>query len=112
MPRHKSLAQFELFVLQALVHCRGKAFTTDIQETISARAGRGASLGAVYTALARLETRGFVRHEVTKPRPIQGGKSRKRFAITSAGSAALAEALDQLRRMLEGAAWDLAPRST
>lgn len=110
MARHKSLPQFELFVLQALVRRGGRAFSTEIQEEIRDRARRGTSLGAVYATLGRLEERGWVAHAVTDPRPIQGGKSRKYFAITKAGVAALTDALEQLRRMVEDSAWIPAPR--
>jgi len=108
MPRHESLPQFELFVLLSLVHCGGDAFGADIQREIGNRGGRAASLGAVYAALGRLESRGFVRHAATRPRPVKGGRARKLFTITSAGAEELQAAVDQLRRMLAEVPTDLA----
>lgn len=101
MPRHHSLAKFELLVLIGLVRLCGSAFGGDLRREIEDRTERGVSLGALYATLTRLETRRLVKHEVTEARPVKGGRARKRFIITRRGTAELQIAVDELRNMLQ-----------
>ncbi len=111
MPRHNSLAQFELFVLLSLVRQNGSAFGAELRREIADRTGRGVSLGAMYATLSRLEERRFVSHEISESRPLQGGRARKRFLITADGAAEVQTAVDQLRGMLEDLPCSLAVTS-
>ena len=102
MPRHNSLAQLELFVLLCLYRLGGRAFSGAIRNEIDERTGRGVSLASVYVTLTRLEDRGYVESQLTEPRPVPGGRARKRFALSAAGIAELQTSTTQLRGVLEG----------
>ena len=101
MPRHNSLAQLELFVLLGLYRKGGPAFSGELRRQIKDRTGRGVSLAAVFVTLSRLEDRGLVFSEISEPRPVPGGRARKRFVLNAKGVAALQTAVVQLRGMLE-----------
>jgi DNA-binding PadR family transcriptional regulator len=101
MPRHNSLAQLELFVLLSLFRRGGSAYSAEVRHEIKTRTGRRVSLAAVFVTLTRLEDRGFVSSEISDPRPVPGGRARKRFLLKPTGLEALQSAVTQLRAMLE-----------
>ena len=109
MPRHNSLAQLELFVLLSLYRHDGAAFGSELRQEIESRTGRNVSLAAVFVTLTRLETRGLVGHRVVQPRPVPGGRARKRFRLTAAGTRKLQAAVDQIRGMLDDLPGHLVP---
>jgi DNA-binding PadR family transcriptional regulator len=96
------LGEFELYVLLALVHLREEAYGITIRQEIERRTGRDAAIGAVYATLARLEEKGLVRHELSKPLPVQGGRARKYFTLSPDGERVLSHAATMMNRMLQG----------
>lgn len=97
------LSEFELYVLLALVRCRGDAPGAEVREEIEERSGRAPSIGAVHTTLGRLEDKGLVTFRVLDPEPVRGGRARKSYRLTAAGKRALEHSARALRRMLDGA---------
>ena len=62
-----------------------------IARKIQAIARRSVLLGAVYTALDRLEKRGFVTSSLGDPTPERGGRARRYFRVTARGLRAAKE---------------------
>jgi DNA-binding PadR family transcriptional regulator len=60
------------------------------------------SPGAVYTALDRLEAKGFVRSRLGEDTPARGGRRKKFYRLEPAGAAALQASYRQVRQMAEG----------
>ncbi len=108
MTRHDALGEFEHAVLAAVAHLDDEAYGVTVRREIESRTGRHVSIGALYTALDRLERKGYVTSTMSEPTPRRGGRSKRHFRITSTGSAALRESRDFLQRMWSGLA--LAPR--
>lgn len=105
MPRDY-LGEFEHVVLLAVLHTEPEAHGAAIRRSIRERTARGASLGAVYATLRRLEAKGHVAvEEVPSPR---GGRPRRLARVTSAGL----DALQRSRRLLENMAEGLEERLT
>jgi DNA-binding PadR family transcriptional regulator len=102
MSRGRFLAEFELYVMLAIKHLGDEAYAVAIRRGIETRTGRPVSIGAIYATVARLEEKGLVEHGVTDPRPVPGGRSRKRFELTGAGERALAHSAGMLLRMVRG----------
>ena len=98
------LGEFEQLILFALVRLGEKAYGVSIRQEIEARAGRAVSVGAVYTALDRLEGRGYVRSRVGDPTPQRGGRRKKYYEIEPGGAAALSRSYTTLSRMADGLA--------
>jgi DNA-binding PadR family transcriptional regulator len=96
------LGEFEQIVLFALVRCEDEAHGAAIAEEIEARTGRSVSPGALYTALERLESRGFVRSWLGDSTPERGGRRRRCYALEPAGARALQRTYDALHRMAAG----------
>jgi DNA-binding PadR family transcriptional regulator len=89
MPR-RLLTDFELMILLAVLRV-DDPYGVAIAREIEATAGRAVLLGAVYTALDRLETRGLVTSRVGDPRPERGGRARRHFQLTTRGLRAVRE---------------------
>ena len=102
MPR--SIGDFEQLVLFALVRLGADAYGATIRTEIESRAGRPISPGALYTALDRLETRGFVSSRLGEPTPERGGKRKRLYTVQPAGERALAQIYESLRLMASGMA--------
>ena len=107
MAKGDFVGEFELYVMLALAHQGDEAYGVTIRREIEARTGRTIVIGAVYATLARLEEKGLVQFRVSEPQPIQGGRARKYFTLTAAGTRALRHSTSMLVRMMAGLAPDL-----
>lgn len=94
--------EFEIYVMLALAHLAPEAYGITIRQEITRRTGREIAIGAVYATLSRLEAKGLVRHSLSDPLPVPGGRTRKHFTLTPAGERALAHATSMLARMMQG----------
>src|SRR6478736_6016512 len=102
-----SLGEFEQLLLLAIVHLGDDAYGVTIRQEIEKRVGRDVTIGALYTALDRLERKGFVRSTMSAPTAERGGRSKRHFRVKPAGAAALRQSRERLARMWEGLSADL-----
>jgi DNA-binding PadR family transcriptional regulator len=102
MPKGDFVGEFELYVLLAMTHLQDEAYGIRICQVIEDRTGRDIAIGAVYATLGRLEDKGLVRHELSDPQPVPGGRSRKYFHLTAAGRTALRHSATMMSRMMAG----------
>jgi len=98
MPR-EGLGDIEHFVLVALLRLGGEAYGVPIMEEIAVRTGRTVSRPAVYIALRRLESKGFLRSRLGEATAERGGRARRYFRITRAGARHLEDARVAFTRM-------------
>ena len=105
MPKGEYLGEFEHLVLLAIARGGGKSGGADIHAEIERASRRGASLPAIYVTLGRLERKGYVRTADVLPQEGRGGRPRRLFELTRAGSAALRAT----RELLEGMWLDMPP---
>jgi PadR family transcriptional regulator PadR len=97
-----SLGEFEQSLLLAIVHLGEAAYGVTIRQEIEGRTGRDIAIGALYTALDRLERKGFVRSSMSEPTTERGGRSKRYFRIRSAGADALRQSHERMARMWDG----------
>jgi DNA-binding PadR family transcriptional regulator len=107
MARVETLGEFEQAVLLAIVHLGEDAYGVTIRREIESRTGRRIAVGALYTALDRLERKGFVSSSMSAPTAERGGRSKRHFRIESAGARALRQSRETLARMWAGLRPDL-----
>src|SRR5262245_15199687 len=100
MRRH--LGELEQVLLLALAQLGEDAYGTSIARLIADRTGRVLSPGAIYTALDRLERRGFVSSRWGDPTPERGGKRKRHYRLKPAGAAAIRDAQRVLAQMTRG----------
>jgi DNA-binding PadR family transcriptional regulator len=102
MAKGDFLGEFEIYVMLALGHLGPEAYGVTIRQEISRRTRRDVAIGAVYATLSRLEEKGLVASALSDPLPVRGGRTRKHFVQTAAGSRALDHSTRMLARMMEG----------
>lgn len=106
------LGEFEQLLLFALVRLGTDAHGVRIRQEIEQRTGRAVSAGAVYTAMDRLEKRGFVSSRLGDPTPERGGRRKKLYDIEPRGAQALADSYGALQEMAKGLGSRIADLST
>ena len=102
MAKYESLGEFEQSVLLAVAHLGDQAYGVPIRQEIERRTGRSIAVGALYTALDRLERKGYVSSSMSAPLPERGGRSRRTFKLNRSGAAALRRSREFLSRMWDG----------
>ena len=107
MAKPDSLGEFEQSVLLAIAHLGERAYGVTIRREIETRTRRTISIGALYTALDRLERKGLASSSMSDPTPERGGRSRRYYTLRAAGAAALRQSRDRLARMWAGLEADL-----
>jgi PadR family transcriptional regulator, regulatory protein PadR len=107
----RSLGEFEQLILLALVDVgEDQAYGVPIRESIERRTARRPAMGAVYTALDRLEARGFVSSRLGPATAERGGRAKRFYRLLPAGSRALADSIRVLRDMSNGLLHRLDPQ--
>jgi len=106
MTRSDALGEFEQLVLLAIVRLGEDAYGTTIRREIEQHTARMIAVGALYTALERLERKGFVASSMSDPTPQRGGRAKRHFRLRPAGATALKRSRDVLARMWAGVGAD------
>jgi DNA-binding PadR family transcriptional regulator len=79
------LTDFELMLLLATLRVGDAAYGVEIAREVERTGGRRVLLGAAYTALDRLEQRGYVTSTIGEPSPERGGRAKRLFRVTPRG---------------------------
>ncbi len=79
------LGEFELMILLSVIKLGEDAYGVPISHELEAHRGRDVSIGSVYAALERLESKGLVSSTLGDPTPERGGKAKRYFRVTKAG---------------------------
>ncbi|MEP2025336.1 MAG: helix-turn-helix transcriptional regulator [Reichenbachiella sp.] len=83
------LGEFEEIVLLTVGVLYDNAYGVAIKNEIENRLERKVSLGALQSALRRMETKGFLESETGETTEKRGGKPKRFFKMTSFGRSAL-----------------------
>ena len=97
-----TLGELETLVLLATARRSGDAYAVTIREEILGTADRDLSRGSVYVTLDRLAKKGLLESWRGEPSPQRGGKAKRYYRLTAAGTKALATSLDAVQRMAAG----------
>ena len=97
-----TLGAFEHQILSILLRQPCDAYGVTIADRIAERTGREVSIGALYTALDRLERKGFVTSWWGEPTAARGGRRKRYYRIEAPGIAALNRAEPELARLAVG----------
>ena len=98
----QSLGEFEQLILLALVRLGPKAYGVSMRREIETRTGRAISAGAIYTALERMEARGFVSSRLGEATEPRRGRPKKFYRLDPAGAEALDRSYSALAQMAKG----------
>ncbi len=107
MVKPKSLGEFEITILAAVLHLGDEAYGARIIAEIEMRTERATSLGAVHATLSRLESKGLLQSRFGESTAKRGGRAKKYVRLTEAGYLNFTHATEALHNMLA----DLPPSS-
>ncbi len=104
MPKGDFLGAFEEIVLLALVHLGDNAYGMTIRREIEDRSGRAVSIGAVYSTLDRLESKGLVSSTYSNGSEARRGRAKRYFKLEPEGAKSLSRSSEILANMWRGLA--------
>jgi PadR family transcriptional regulator, regulatory protein PadR len=104
--RRTYLGEFEEVVLLTVAVLFDQAYGVLVTEEIERQTGREVSISAVHAALSRLEEKGFVNSRMGGATQERGGRRKRFFTATVAGTRALRE-IHETRNQL----WGLIPKA-
>lgn len=89
--RRSDLGEFEEIVLLTVAVLNPAAYSVVIAEELEQQTGKTVTTGAVHSALQRLEKKGFLSSEMGEATAARGGRRKRLFKVTIAGSKILHE---------------------
>ena len=102
MSEAEGLPAVELAALVSVLRLGEGAYGVSVRGEIEERTGRSPSIAAVYAALERLASRGYVSRWLSDPLPERGGRARRHYRLEKAGARALKREAEAARRLWEG----------
>src|ERR1700675_3527473 len=99
------LGEFEYLLITAAARLKDGAYGAAIREEIEATTGRKCSIGALYTTLDRLETKGLLKTWMGETTPQRGGRAKRMVRVTAKGVQAAKSFYDAVTRISRGASW-------
>ena len=93
------LGEFEEIVLLATAILNKNAYGVSVKDEIETRLEREVSMGALHTALLRLEDKGYIRSANGEATEERAGRPRKYYEITALGKKAIAHAKASREKM-------------
>jgi PadR family transcriptional regulator len=100
------LGEFEYLLLTAAARLGEGAYGAAMRQEIEEATGRDCSIGALYTTLDRLETKGFVKTWMGDPTPQRGGRPKRMVRVTAKGAQAASEFYAAVTRVSRGVSWE------
>lgn len=96
------LGEFEEIVMLTVGVLYGEAYGVSIKKEIETRLQRSVSVGALQSALNRLETKGYLQSKEGGATSERGGRPKRFFTITAQGKRAI-EDTKEMRNQLYNA---------
>lgn len=106
MTQREFPGEFEQVVLLTVARLKEQAYGMAIRQEIADRTGRDVGIGSVYSALDRMEAKGYVSSTVGDPTPERGGKAKRYYQLERAGVMALHRAREMFAQLWDGLALD------
>lgn len=101
------LGEFEYLIITATARLGEDAYGAGIRREIENATGRSCSIGALYTTLDRLETKGFIKTRMGDPTPQRGGRPKRMVRVTVKGVHAASHFYAAVTRISRGISWEM-----
>lgn len=100
------LGEFEYLLLSAAARLGEDAYGAAIRHDIEQATRRRCSIGALYTTLDRLETKGFLKTWMGDATPQRGGRPKRMVRVTAKGIQAATAFYDAVAHISRGVSWE------
>jgi len=98
------LGALEQQVLLAVLRLHPIGYGLSIRQEIETQTGRSHSIGAIYTTLERLKSKGYLTSRDGEATAARGGRKKLYFTLTAQGKSTLKASLEIVRAMIRGTA--------
>jgi DNA-binding PadR family transcriptional regulator len=109
--RRSDLGEFEEVVLLAVAVLTPRAYSVSVAEELEKETGKTVTTGAVHAALQRLENKGMVASKMGEATAERGGRRKRIFTLTVAGSRMIHQVRAVRNRLWERIAPQTLPRT-
>ena len=92
--KHTQLGEFEELVLLIVGNLQEEAYSISIKNTLKEKTQRNPSIGALHSALSRLEKKGFITSYEGGSTSERGGRRKRFYEITSFGRKAVEQSFE------------------
>jgi PadR family transcriptional regulator, regulatory protein PadR len=99
------LGEFEYLLITIAARLGEDAYGAAMREEILTSTGRKCSIGALYTTVDRLETKGFLKTWMGDPTPQRGGRAKRMVRVTPKGMTAAKDFYETVTRVSRGVSW-------
>lgn len=103
----KMLGEFEYLLICAAAKLGEDAYGAAVRLEIEEATGKSCSIGALYTTLDRLESKGLIKSWMGDPTPQRGGRPKRMIRVTANGSREAAAFYAAIVRVTRGASWEI-----
>ena len=100
------LGEFEYLLLTAAVRLGEDAYGAAIRQEIESTTKRRCSIGALYTTLDRLQTKGLLTTWMGESTPQRGGRAKRMVRVTGKGIREARAFYDTVTRVSRGVSWE------
>jgi PadR family transcriptional regulator PadR len=100
------LGEFEYLLLTAAARLGEGAYGATIRSEIEAATGRRCSIGALYTTLDRLESKGLVKTQMGEATAQRGGRSKRLVKVTASGVKSARDFYAAVTSVTRGVSWE------
>jgi PadR family transcriptional regulator PadR len=99
------LGEFEYLLITAAARLGEEAYGAAIREEIETATGKKCSIGALYTTIDRLETKGLLETWMGEATAQRGGRAKRMVRVTAKGAKEAKGFYETVTRMSHGASW-------
>jgi DNA-binding PadR family transcriptional regulator len=100
------LGEFEELVILSIGILNNEAYSISIKNEIESRLSRSVSMGALHTALKRLEDKGYLKSFAGESTEERAGRPKRYFEITAHGKRAM-----QYAKAIRDEFWSAIPKT-
>ena len=101
------IGEFEYLLITAAARLGEDAYGAAIRREIEEAAGKRCSIGALYTTLDRMESKGFVVTWMGEATPERGGRAKRMIRVTAKGLREATAFYRAVTRISHGASWEV-----
>ena len=101
------IGEFEYLLLTATVRLGEDAYGAAIRREIEVATEQRCSIGALYTTLDRLETKGLVKTWMGDSTPQRGGRAKRMVRVTNKGVQAATAFYNAVTRVTRDVSWEV-----
>lgn len=99
MSHRKYIGELEEVILLTVGILNEEAYGLAVKQDIEARLGRKVSMGALHTALYRLEQKGYLTSQLGEATRMRGGKPKRFYKVTMPGQQILKHTMNDRQKL-------------